>query len=86
MIQAYGNSDIGRKRQRNEDSFAVNSDAQLFVVADGMGGHNAGDVASSTAVRTIESYMVRTHQERELVGRSELIQNSVSMEIGSAPL
>jgi PPM family protein phosphatase len=66
MIQAYGKSDIGRKRQRNEDSFAVNSDAQLFIVADGMGGHNAGDVASSTAVRTIESYMVRTYQEREL--------------------
>ncbi|HSE43118.1 MAG TPA: protein phosphatase 2C domain-containing protein [Acidobacteriota bacterium] len=66
MIEAHGKSDIGRKRQRNEDSFAVDVDALIFVVADGMGGHNAGDVASQTAVRTIESYMVRTHQEREL--------------------
>jgi len=36
------------------------------MVADGMGGHNAGDVASQTAVKTVESYIVRTHEEREL--------------------
>lgn len=66
MIDAYGISDIGKKRQRNEDSFAVNNDIQFYLVADGMGGHNAGDVASSTAAQTIEDYMVRSHQEREL--------------------
>lgn len=66
MIEAQGKSDIGRKRQRNEDSFAVNTEVNLLIVADGMGGHNAGDVASATAVKTIESYVVRTHQEREL--------------------
>lgn len=66
MISVYGATDIGRKRQRNEDAYTVNGDIQLFVVADGMGGHNAGDVASSTAVKTIEDYMARTHDEREL--------------------
>src|SRR3954454_13349222 len=66
MVSAHGASDIGRKRQRNEDSLTVNPEVSLFVVADGMGGHNAGDVASQTAVKTIESYMIRTHQEREL--------------------
>lgn len=66
MISVFGATDIGRKRQRNEDSYTVNRDIDLYVVADGMGGHNAGDVASSTAVKTIENYMVRTHQEREL--------------------
>ena len=66
MIEAHGTSDVGRKRQRNEDSFVVNRDIGLFLVADGMGGHNAGDVASATAAKTIESFMVLSHLEREL--------------------
>jgi len=66
MIQSYGLSDLGKKRQRNEDSYVVNPDIHLYVVADGMGGHNAGDVASATAAKTIESFMVRSHLEREL--------------------
>ncbi|CAN5712301.1 hypothetical protein BH24ACT26_BH24ACT26_17860 [soil metagenome] len=44
-------SDIGRVRTRNEDSYLL--EEPIFVVADGMGGHIAGDVASSTAVQTI---------------------------------
>jgi protein phosphatase len=66
MISAYGASDIGKKRQRNEDSYVVNRDIHLYAVADGMGGHNAGDVASATAAKTIENFMVRSYQEREL--------------------
>jgi len=66
MITAHGTSDIGKKRQRNEDSFVVNLDINLYVVADGMGGHNAGDVASATAVKAIEGFMVHSYGEREL--------------------
>lgn len=44
-------TDVGRVRQQNEDSFIA--DPRLFMVADGMGGHNAGEVASAIAVRTM---------------------------------
>lgn len=46
-------TDIGRKRAQNQDSLAVDLDAGLFVVADGMGGHRGGETASHLAVDTI---------------------------------
>ena len=52
-IRSRGQSDVGRKRERNEDSFLVDEALGLFVVADGMGGHAGGDVASRLAVETV---------------------------------
>lgn len=46
-------SDIGLLRKRNEDSYLVKESLGLFVVCDGMGGHNGGDIASKMAVKTI---------------------------------
>jgi len=50
-LRAVGLSDTGRVRPLNEDSFLVDEAASLFVLADGMGGHNAGEVASREACR-----------------------------------
>lgn len=47
-------SDVGQKRNRNEDSYLMNEGLQLYIVADGMGGHVGGDLASRLAVETIE--------------------------------
>ena len=53
-IQHWAVSDKGNKRDSNQDSYLVNESLGLFVVADGMGGHSGGEVASSLAVQTLE--------------------------------
>jgi PPM family protein phosphatase len=62
-LNAFGSTDIGPVRKTNEDSFACDEALQLFVVADGMGGHSAGEVASSLAVDTIVGFIRRSEAE-----------------------
>ncbi|MBI5535737.1 MAG: serine/threonine-protein phosphatase [Deltaproteobacteria bacterium] len=52
-IRSNGLSHVGRKRARNEDAFLLDDELGLYVVADGMGGHAAGEVASREAVETL---------------------------------
>ena len=51
-------TDVGMKRENNEDSFLVNEDLGLYVVCDGMGGHAGGETASRLAVQTIERELI----------------------------
>jgi PPM family protein phosphatase len=53
-VSVWGASDVGKKRDHNEDSFLVDEALGLFIVADGMGGHAAGEVASATTVETLQ--------------------------------
>jgi protein phosphatase len=63
-VRFVGLSDTGKVREHNEDTIAVDPDIGLLVLADGMGGYNAGEVASGIAVKTIVN-LVREHVERE---------------------
>lgn len=62
MVQAAGYSDIGKVRKLNEDRFLLNEPIGLYVVADGMGGHRGGAVASRIAVETIDTFMTQATQ------------------------
>ena len=62
-----GKTDTGRVREHNEDTIATDSDVGLLVLADGMGGYNAGEVASGIAVKTITN-LVREGLAREDLG------------------
>lgn len=63
-IYSWGLTDVGMKRDHNEDSYLLAPDLNLFVVADGMGGHAGGEMASGIAVRTVEQHV---REQRALV-------------------
>ena len=57
-VQTAGISDIGKKRESNEDRLCSDDDPGLYVVADGMGGHRAGEIASSLVVKSIRDFLI----------------------------
>ena len=63
-VRFVGKTDTGKVREHNEDTIAFDPDIGLLVLADGMGGYNAGEVASGIAVKTIVN-LVRESVERE---------------------
>lgn len=67
-VQAVGLTDTGKVREHNEDSIAWDGDIGLYVLADGMGGYNAGEVASGIAVKTIINLVREAFLAQDLDG------------------
>ncbi|MFN7729851.1 MAG: Stp1/IreP family PP2C-type Ser/Thr phosphatase [Bdellovibrio sp.] len=73
QIDVWCKTDKGLRRESNQDSFLVNRDLGLFIVADGMGGHSGGEVASSMAVTVCEE-VVRTLRSSGLGPRETVLK------------
>lgn len=68
MIKAYAKSDIGKVREINQDYFYISNSLdsiQLYILADGMGGYNGGEIASKLAVQTAKNYIENNFKDIE---------------------
>ncbi len=85
-LLSEGQTDIGRKRKTNQDSIYLNPEKNLFIVADGMGGHNGGDTASKLAVNLIPEYVVKNPDQgaNALLSEAILFANNSIREKGNS--
>ena len=74
-ILNFGETNVGMKRTHNEDSFLNFPDENLFVVADGMGGHSSGEIASQMAVEAISNFFKATRQDEEITWPYKIDKN-----------
>jgi protein phosphatase len=73
-IMSSGSTDIGMKRSTNQDSICLYPERKFFAVADGMGGHNGGDIASQMSVKLLPEFI---DNNKNIEDPAELLKKSV---------
>ena len=78
-LSSFGKTHVGMKRSHNEDAFYRNDEIGLYIVADGMGGHKAGEIASNMAVDSIKNYILNQKKvaEQSLVDAIYIANNLI---------
>ena len=73
-VKIYSKTHVGMVRKNNQDSLLISKDCPLFAVADGMGGHKGGEVASATAVSALENFVVTAIKDENFSPEIHLVE------------
>lgn len=79
-VQSYGLSDVGKRRDKNEDSILIDDEQGLYIIADGMGGHLGGEFASHLAVQTVQEIFRQITEDPDATLLEE--QENVGTDLG----
>lgn len=75
-IQVWCETDVGLRRENNQDSFLIDENLKLYLVADGMGGHKGGEVASSMAVEVVREMVYKHSVNNRKVSPRQLLADA----------